>query len=434
MEYKIEDISPVSKKIVVTVPAEEVNGSLAATIAMYKVKADIHGFRKGKAPGSVVEQQFRKQIYGEATTDLINVHINEILAEIKLSPLSKIDVDAEEFVRDQDFVYSFSFELAPAIELPDYVGVAVEEEKAEASPEVVAKVESRILDNMAEVKIIEDVRHPVEGDVVTVTFGVYEGDTILDGIKADNFEIQLGQNQALPEFEELVKELKQGENGNKDIQFPDDFINTRLAGKKATIKATLHAIKERRVPEMNDEVAKKVGYEDMEKLRAALTESYLVSRKNLYKAAAQKKLVDSLLAQVEFPLPPSLVESRLDMLLTDLAETLEKRGKSLESLGKSIEQLRDEHRPRAVDMARTELFLLAVAGKEGLAVSPQEIDAVLKRYSDQTGQNFFELKRHYEESGLVIPLKDRILADKAMEFIYSKAQVTEVPAKEEAAA
>ena len=85
-------------------------------------------------------------------------------------------------------------------------------------------------------------------------------------------------------------------------------------------------------------------------------------------------------------------------------------------------------------MARTELFLLAVAGKEGLAVSPQEIDAVLKRYSDQTGQNFFELKRHYEENGLVIPLKDRILADKAMEFIYSKAQVTEVPAKEEAAA
>ena len=235
-------------------------------------------------------------------------------------------MDAEEFVRDQDFVYSFSFELAPAIELPDYVGVAVEEEKAEASPEVVAKVESRILDNMAEVKIIEDVRHPVDGDVVTVTFGVYEGDAILDGIKADNFEIQLGQNQALPEFEELVKELKQGENGEKAIEFPADFINTRLAGKKATIKATLHAIKERRVPEMNDEVAKKVGYEDMEKLRAALTESYLVSRKNLYKAAAQKKLVDSLLAKVEFPLPPSLVESRLDMLLTDLAETLEKRG------------------------------------------------------------------------------------------------------------
>ena len=434
MEYKLEDISPVAKKVLVTVPAEEVNGSLAATIAMYKVKVDIHGFRKGKAPGSVVEQQFRKQIYSEATTDLINVHINEILTEIKLSPLSKIDVDADEFVRDTPFEYSFSFELAPEIDLPNYVGVKVEEEKAEADPKVVAKVEERILDNRAETKIIEDVRNPQDGDVVTVTFGVYEGDKILDGIQAENFEISLGQNQALPEFEALVKELKQGENGEKDVEFPADFINTRLAGKKALIKATLHAIKVRTVPVMTDELAKKVGYDDMAKLRTALAESYLANRKNLHKSAAQKKLVDSLLAQVTFPLPPSLVESRLDMLLSELAENLERRGKSLESLGKTMEQLRTENRVRAEDMARTELFLLAVASKEGLAVSPQEIDAVLKRFSDQSGQNFFELKRHYEESGMVVPLKDRILADKAMEYIYSKAEVVEIPAKDEAAA
>lgn len=432
MEYKVEELSPVKRKINIQVPVEEVNAALSAAVALYRHRYEIKGFRRGKAPSSVVEGKYRSQIYPEATTDLVNYQINEALGGLGIMPLSRIDVDAKELVRDQEFNYSVEFEVAPDFALPEYDGLAVDVEKAEVKDEEVKEVEKRILVNAATVKPIEVVRSATDGDIVVVTFGAYKDGEIYQGIQAENFELTLGEKQALPEFEDMIKTLKTGEQGECEIAFPEDFINPAMAGQNLTMRATLHSIKERILPELTDEVAKRAGgFESVEKMREAISKSYLQSREQLNKANAQKKLLDQMLAQIEFPLPPSMVENRIDRLLADLEQKLDRQGKSLGALGKSMEELREGHRPQAEEAVRGEILLLAIAKKENLEVKPEEIDVALTQVARQHGQDLLSVKQYYEENNLIFPLKDRLLADKAIELVYARAAKTEVAASTE---
>lgn len=432
MEYNVEEISPVKRKITVEVPAEEANAAIMTTIGLYRMQADVKGFRKGKVPSGVVESKYRKQIYGEATTDLINYQINEIMSGLSMQPMSRIDVDAKELVRDEDFTYVIEFEVAPKLDLPKYKGLTVEEVKAEVSAEEIAEVEGRILENNAEVKVIEDVRPPKEGEVASVSFGAYQDGKIVEGIQAENFDLVLGQGQALPEFEELVKTLTTGEDGETDVTFPSDFINENLAGQTVTMKCKLHAVKERITPEMNDEVAKKAGFNDVETMRKGIEESYMGQRKQMNKSAAQSKLLSEILDGIkEFPLPEAMVEDRIDRLIQDLEYKLDRQGKGLQSLGKSPQEMRDEFKAEAENTVKSEIFLLAVAAEESLEISPEEIEATLTQLAMQTRQPLHELKKYYEDNNLIVPLKDRLLCDKASELIYDAAKVTEIAAPSE---
>lgn len=427
MEYKVEEISPVKRKIAVEVPAEEVNGAIMAGVAMFRMQADVKGFRKGKVPSSVVEAKYRNQIYGEATTDLINYQINEIMSGLSIQPMSRIDVDAKELVRDEDFKYNIEFEVAPKLDLPKYKGLKIDEVKAVVNDDEIAEVEARILLNNAEVKVIEDVRTPKDGEVVSVSFGAYQNGAIVEGIQAENFDLVLGTNQALPEFEGLLKTLTTGENGEVDVTFPEDFINENLAGQTVTMKAKLHAVKERITPEMSDAVAQKAGFQDVETMRKGIYESYASQRKQMNKSAAQSQLLGSIIEGIkDFPLPPSMVEDRIDRLLQDLEYKLDRQGKGLQSLGRTPQQLRDEFKEEAVATVKTEIFLLAVAAEEGLEISPEEIDATMTQLAMQTKQPLHELKKYYEDNNLIMPLKDRLMCDKASELIYDSAEVKEI--------
>jgi trigger factor len=425
MEYNIEEISPVKRKVTVTVPAEEVDASIMATTALYRADVEVKGFRKGKAPSDVIEAKYGKRIYDEATQDLINMHINEIMGESKILPMGGLDVDADRMKKGQDFVYSITFEVAPPIELPDYKGVFVQVERAEVNQDEVDQVLERIRGNMAEMVTVEESRKPVDGDVVTVSFAAL-GDEEFEGVKADNFQLTLGEGQALPEFEEIVKTLKPGEKGEKRIDFPKDFINEKLAGRTADMRVHLESIQEKRLPEIDDELAKKAGLDNLEALRETITNSYRESRESLNKSAAQKRMLDRLMEGIEISLPQSLVDQNIDYLISDLRQRLERRGRSLESLGLAQDELREEQRPAAEDLAGSQLFLLAVASQEGLTVDPGEVEAVLRESARRSGQDFEQLRQYYEQSGMMVQLKDRLLADKAMELIWSAAEVTEV--------
>lgn len=434
MEYTVSQISPVKTQVNVSVPAEEANAALATAVALYRSKADIKGFRKGKVPSSVIESRFKKEITAEATTDLINVHINEIMGELKLSPLSGLDVSEAALSRDTPLDYTFAFEHAPAFDLPEYKGQAIEEEDVLVADADIEAVIERVRKNLAEVAPISDNRPAEDGEVVSVTFEAFENGAPIPGVRAENFELTLGEGQALPEFEALIKTVPAGGEGEAEMTFPADFINGDLAGRTVTMKVAVHVIKQRKLPEINDELAKKAGnFEDLDKMREAITMSYKKSRQDLHRSAAQKKLLDALLAQVEFPLPPTTVEQQLAGMANDFVDKLERQGKSLEGAGKTMADLEADLKPRAEELVKTQIFLAAVAAKEELSVSPQEMDAFFYRLSSQTGQDVILLKRYYEDNGLMIMVRDKLLADKAADFIYANALVTKVPPAEKPA-
>lgn len=428
MEYKVEELSPVKRKVAVEVSVEEVHAALAATVALYRKGAEIKGFRKGKVPSSVVEAKFRKQIYGEATTDLINYHINDILGELKLSPLSRIDVDAKEMERDEDFSYSFSFEIAPTFDLPEYKGLAVDEEDVVVDPRQVEDVIERIRQNMAKTVIIKEERPVATGDIAVIDFQAFQDGVKMEGVAANKFELPLGEGNSLPEFEDIVIGMTPGETRENELTFPADFINETLAGQTVSMQVTLHAIKARNLPEVDDDFAELAGgYSSVQDLKDAIEKSYVSTRKQLVKGDAQKKLLDGIKAAVSFELPQSIVEEQIDKQIVELQGKLERQGKSLDSLGKTPAELREEHRAQAEDVVKSSLVLLAIASAENLTVDPQEVDLVLQKMAASTGQDFHSIKDYYEQHNLMIPLKDRVLADKAMELIYENATVTVVP-------
>lgn len=428
MEYKVEELSPVKRKVTVDVSVEEVHAALAATVALYRKSAEIKGFRKGKVPSAVVEGKFRKQIYGEATTDLINYHINDILGEMKLSPLSRIDVDAKEMERDENFSYSFSFEIAPSFDLPEYKGLAVEEEDVVVDPKQVDDVIERIRQNMAKTVIIKEERPVVNGDIAVIDFQAFQDGVVMEGVAANKFELPLGEGNSLPEFEDIVIGMTPGETKENELTFPADFINDKLAGQTVSMQVTLHAIKVRNLPEVDDDFAELAGgYSSVQDLKDAIEKSYVSTRKQLVKGDAQKKLLDGIKAEVSFELPQSIVEEQIDKQIVELQGKLERQGKSLDSLGRTPAELREDLRSQAEDVVKSSLVLLAIASAEDLTVDPQEVDLVLQKMAASTGQDFHSIKDYYEQHNLMIPLKDRVLADKAMELIYENATVTTVP-------
>lgn len=428
MEYKVEELSPVKRKVTVEVGVEEVHAALAATVALYRKGADIKGFRKGKVPSTVVEAKYRKQIYGEATTDLINYHINDILGEMKLSPLSRIDVDAKEMERDEAYSYTFSFEIAPTFDLPEYKGLAVEEEDVVVDPKQVEDVIERIRQNMAKTVIIKEERPVADGDIAVIDFQAFQDGAPMEGIAANKFELPLGEGNSLVEFEDIVKGLTPGESTEKELTFPADFINDKLAGQTVSMQVTLHAIKVRELPEVNADFAELAGgYASVQELKDAIEKSYVSTRKQLVKGDAQKKLLDGIKAEVSFELPESIVEEQIDKQIVELQGKLERQGKSLDSLGRTPAELRAEQRPQAEDVVKSSLVLLAIANAEELSVDPQEVDLVLQKMAASTGKDFHSIKDYYEQHNLMIPLKDRVLADKAMDLIYANAKVTSVP-------
>lgn len=428
MEYNVENISPVKKQVKIEVPAEEVHAALAATAALYRKDADIKGFRKGKVPSSVIESKFKKQIYNEATTELINLHINQIISELKVNPISGIEVDADQMVRGKEFNYSIEFEVAPKFELPDYEGITIEEEDVEVNPDEVQLVLERIRKNMAELVPVDEDRAPKDGEAVVIDFEAFKDGKPVEGVKVDNFQLTLGEGSALGSFEELVKRLTPGQTDEAEITLPEDFLNKELAGQNVMMKITLHSIKGKKLPNIDDELAQKAGgFESIEKLKEVIEESYIGSRKQLNKSSAQKKSLDKLKEKVQFDLPESLVQGRIEQKISELRSKTERKGKSFESLGKTREELEGMFKAEAEELVKSQLFLLAVADREELTVDPKEIDDYIQSMANSSGQDFEKLKNFYEQNNLLFALKDSILADKAMERIYEKAEVKIIP-------
>jgi trigger factor len=197
------------------------------------------------------------------------------------------------------------------------------------------------------------------------------------------------------------------------------------------MKVTVHSIQERKLPELDDEMARKAGgFESVEKMREAVVQSYKQSRGQLCRSQAQTTMLEGLLKTVDFPLPESMVEMYLENLLQDQKIKVERQGKSIESLGKTPDELRADMRPEAERIAKTQIFLVTAARKEGVEVSEQEVDMQLQQMAMKSGQDFRAVKDYYAQNNLLFGLRDRMLADKAMEAIFEKANITEVEPKE----
>lgn len=425
MEFSVEDLSPVKKKIIVTVDPKEVNAAIVGSVAIYKSSIKLDGFRQGKVPADVIERRFHEQIYNEARQDLINANINEITSQSNLEPISGITINGLDthLEKGKPYQYSMEFEVLPEFALPNYEGLEVEQEKVQENQDEIDAVLKHLQREHAKLEPVEGDSPAHDGQIVNLDFEAFENGELLPDIKAQNFDLELGANASLPEFEQLVKTIAPGKTGSANITFPKDFISPSVAGKTIEMQVTVHAIKEPLLPDLDDDFAKKFGLENIEQLKTNIKNSYLQNKENLSKGVAQKNLLDQMLKQIDFPLPESLVELENRFLLADLAGRLERQGRSLSSLGKTLDELKNEMMPQAKELARSQILLHAIAKKEGLTVNENEVMTQILKNCLKTGQDFKTMREEYERSGLIFQLRDKLLADKAMDQVYAKANI-----------
>ncbi len=431
MDYQVEELSPVKKKVNVQVPAEEINAAIGTTIALFRKDLKLSGFRKGKVPSSIVENRFKKDIYEQAGKDLLNVHFNQIFNELGLEPISGLEVDAKQLERDKDFNYSFSFEVRPEIYLPEYNGLNVTKKKVKVQDEMVDKMVARLQREHSSLVLVEEERYPQDGDVAVINFQAYKNGQPLENIQAENFELTLGEGSALNDFEDMVKQLKPGQSTEGEIAFPDDFINAELAGQTVNMKVSLNVIKERKFPEVDEELAKKLtGDNSVENMRETLADRLRNYLEQMEKSVTQKKLLDMLVSTVHVDLPESLVDAQLERMVQDKRQKLEQQGKNPDSV-KNEDNLREELRPEAEGLVKSHLVLLDIAKKEEISVSNQEVEQHILQLAINSGQDPEALKKYYEDNNMMFAIRDSLLADKAMELVYENANVEEVDSDQE---
>ena len=427
MAHSIEVVSPVSRKISVTVPAEEVNAALSAAAREVGASVTLPGFRKGKAPVSVIEKRFAGEVLSRASETLVERRVADILKEEDLKPLSRLDYNGDQIVRGKDFSFSFSFETLPdGIRLPeDLSALSVEMDSSEATEEEIDAFTKRLLKSTASLEEVKEVRLPENGDIVTIDVdGEVDGKSV-PGMKVENYSIQLSEpaeGKELSELDKIIRGLHAGEEGTGTMVCPEDHIDESLRGKTVNLTVKLNKISREILPELDDDYAKKLGFSDLAPLKKMLADQASHNKISAARSAAEQKLIASVLEGQDFPLPEAVVKNQQVEYENEIRDYLGQQGLDKAAIDDSIKNMEGEIRTRGEERARVQVFLTALARREKLEVSAQEVDMQIMQMAREYKQDFRKLREALYQNGAVNDIQDRMLNGKAMNLMFDKAQ------------
>jgi len=429
MEHTLELLTPTRTKLTIAFNAAEVNAALDKGLQTTRKDLTLPGFRKGKAPLSVVEKRFGEDVRHRTTQDSINEAIKTAISAANIQPLSGLSLEKEvEFVRDASISAVLTFDVLPTIDFPVYEGLAVEEDASNISEDEINEVLERLRANMVTPEDVTEVRFPEAGDTVDVDFEGFEQDgTPIADIKGEHFTIDLGARQVLDDFEALAKTVKVGETNEASVAFPADYAHAPLAGKVVNMRLTLNSIKRKVLPEIDEAFAQQTGHPSVEILRSAIDEHSKEGKRKETRAKAMKTLLNDLLENTEVPIPEGLLKTRVERIIGDKAVRSESGQASV--VPGTPEEQRETVLPEALVSLKPQVFLMALAHKEKLEVSDEEVSMQVYQMAMRGGHDVEKVMEMYQRSGLMVELRDRLLADKAMDLIYSKAEITFVEPK-----
>ncbi len=426
MKYTKEELSPTKVKVAVTVEAEEINAAISAGVAMQQKGISLHGFRKGHVPAGVIEKRFKTQIYRDAANDLTNVHLNKILDELKLTPVTGLNVTPTPIVieRDTPVEYTVEFEHMPVFDLPVYDGLEVEQSRfVTISPEEVNRFLENLRAKNSRLVPVDGDGPAQDGDLVNMDFAV-----IVDGEEATSskgIDYAVGQEGAFADLDAFVRTLRVNEDAEKEVTFPEDFVLASVRGKTGTMKAHVYAIKRQSKP-TDEELVTMFKMQSIDELRAEAT-SILVQQKNtLARSEAQTRLLEKLLGMVDFPLPEALIEGELDAFVQRESQRAMQVGKTLSD--EQIKEIREKNLEKAQKQVKSYVLLRKVADNENLQTTERELQLEVARLAQSmsgAGQPVDPkaLYKYYAENGILYTVRDQLLINKAVDAIYAKANV-----------
>jgi trigger factor len=409
------------------IPAEEVSKATEKVAKDFAKVARVPGFRPGKAPVSLIKRRFASDIKGEVLQTLVPEHVEKAVAEQKLTPVSQPQVDNLEYNEGQPLKFRASFEVLPEFSLGDYKNLEIE------MPEMAITDES-VANALAEMQQRAAAFAPVEGravqndDYVQVKLlGTPEGGG--EPVQADSVLCHVGAEETMEPFNENLRGANVGDHKAFDVDYPADYPDAKLAGKKFHYSVGVLGIKTKRLPEINDEFAKDVSdASSLDELKKKVREGLEHERDHRQKELQREKIIAELVKLHDFPVPESLVEHQMDVRLERVVRSLAQQGVDPRAVNVDWVSLRKRQEERAKDDVKAELVIDRIATEEKIDVSEEELQQELAHMASHSGESAEAIRARLTKQGALDRMKAKLRSDKTVDWLAQNARVKTVAA------
>lgn len=413
--------------------AEEFEAAVVKAYQDSKDKFNIDGFRKGKAPRSIIEKHFGEGVFFEdAINNLFQTAYPEALNELDLEVIDSPQADFSEIGKGKPLTVTIDVAVYPVVEVKDYKGIEVEQ----VDPEVTEEDVDRDIEAMRKRNsrmVVAD--RPVEnGDTVILDYAGFVGDEQFQGGTAENQELKIGSGMFIPGFEEQLIGVKAGESKDVVVTFPEEYQAKELAGKEATFKCTVHEVKFEELPELDDEFAKDVSeFDTLAELRDDARARILESVKLQCENEAKDKVIAQVYENNKIEAPATMVADEMDRMIQELEQQMRYQGLNIQQYlqftGSTLDDFCNEIKPEAEKRVATRIVLRSIGDVENVEVTDEDLDKELQRMSEAYNTDPENIKKMLGEENLAFFRKD-IALTKVMDMLYNEAKITLVKAKD----
>ena len=436
LNVTVENLAPCKKLLRIEVGAEDVGEAFNDVTRQFCKMANLPGFRPGKAPRAVVVKNFGDRIKDEVKKKLTQDAYAKAMEQEKLTAAVYPDIEEIQFAQDSAYQFAATVEVQPEFELPEYKGLKAERENRVIGDEDVEKALGTLQEQRVDYK---DVDRPLQrGDIAVVNYqGTVDGKPITDiaptarGItEQKNFWVRAESDQFIPGFADQLIDAKAGDKRTVEVTFPEDFVTPALVGMKGVYDVELVQVKERILPEIDDEFAKSFGGESLEKLKEGIRTDLENDLKHKQERSVRDQLVKQLMDGIQIDLPESVVAAETRSVVYDLVAENQRRGLSKEVIEKQKDEIFTAANANAKDKVKAMYIMGKIAEKEGIKVEQQEIAARVAFMAQQYQMPPEKLAKQLRDRNGFQEIHEQIMVSKVLDFVQLNAEVAEVPAKD----
>ena len=411
--------SSTKREIQIEVPAEEVSRETDTLIQKYQKLARLPGFRRGHVPASVIRQRFREDIKSEVVEALVPRYFRRETDKQGLIPVSQPRVTDLHIHEGEPLRFKASFDVLPEIKVTGYKELRAEKSEVKVTNEEVEEALKNLQEQHASFTTVEG-STLAESDFAQVSLDGKPKDGEGKPVHMNEILVEIGGKNTMPEFTENLRGASAGDERTFDVVYPQDFSDKRLAGKTLTYSVKINAIKQKNLPELNEEFAKQLGeFRNLDEVRQRIREGMEADRKHEAEREAKDKLVSELVRRNDFEVPEGLVDRQIDLRLDRGLRALAAQGMKAEDIKKmDLNRLRAGQREQAVQEVKASLLLDKVAEAENIQVSDVEIDREVEMLAKQSKQTPDAIRARLTRDGALDRIRNRIRNDKTLDFLY----------------
>ncbi|MDG4655349.1 trigger factor [Ectobacillus antri] len=425
MAVKWEKLEGSVGVLTVEVEAQEVTKGLDAAFKKVVNRINEPGFRKGKMPRVLFEKKYGvESLYQDALDFILPRAYTQAIDETGIFPVAQPEINIEQMEKGKNLIFTAKVTVKPEVKLGEYKGLELEKMETAVTDEDVANELKTLQERNAELVVKED--GAVEnGDTAIIDFEGFVNGEAFEGGKAENYSLEIGSGSFIPGFEEQLVGLKAGESKDIEVTFPEEYHAEELKGKPAVFKVTVHEIKAKQVPALDDEFAKDVNEEvaTLDELKAKLRADLEESKKNEAENKLRNDAVEKAVANAEVEIPEAMIETELNRMVREFDQRLQAQGMSMELYfqftGQDEAKLKEQMKEEAAPRVKTNLVLEAIIEAEGIEATDEEANEEVNKMAEMYNMPVDAVK---QALGSLEGLKEDLKIRKAIEFLVENSK------------